>query len=47
VSWALRTIGKRSALRSEAFDMAALLAASSDAAARWVGREALRELKRR
>ncbi len=47
VSWSLRTIGKRVGLHDEALDVAARLAASSDPAARSVGKEALRELKRR
>ncbi|HZA60794.1 MAG TPA: DNA alkylation repair protein [Actinomycetota bacterium] len=47
VNWALRQIGKRSpGLRKEAVAVARRLAASEDAAARWVGRDALRELLR-
>ncbi len=46
VNWALRQIGKRNpALRKKALALAAELAASPDAAPRWVGRGALRELK--
>jgi 3-methyladenine DNA glycosylase AlkD len=47
VSWALRGIGKRNtALRATATRLAKRLAASPDAAARWVGRDALREFSR-
>jgi len=45
VSWALRSVGKRSsALNLAAVDVAERLAKSPDAAARWVGKDALREL---
>lgn len=45
VSWALRRIGGRShALNVAAVEVAKRLAASSDAAARWVGKDALREI---
>ncbi len=45
VSWALRQIGKRSqALHAPALDLAERLSASDDKAARWVGRDAVREL---
>lgn len=45
VSWALRQVGKRNArLRKEALAVARRLAASEDAAARWVGKDAVREL---
>ncbi|MGC4086364.1 MAG: DNA alkylation repair protein [Polyangiaceae bacterium] len=45
VSWALRSIGKRNlALRERALAVAERLVASSHAAARWVGKDALREL---
>jgi 3-methyladenine DNA glycosylase AlkD len=45
VNWALRSIGKRSPmLNEEAIALARRLAASDDAAARWVGKGALREL---
>jgi 3-methyladenine DNA glycosylase AlkD len=48
VSWALRGIGHRGPeLRSLAAAVAERLAASDDAAARWVGRDALREFARR
>lgn len=46
VSWALRAIGRRKALRAMALEVAQRLAASSDAAARWVGKDALRDLKK-
>lgn len=45
VNWALRRIGTRSAtLRAAATETAARLAESKEPAARWVGRDALREL---
>ena len=45
VSWALRSIGRRNiGLNSEAVKVAKRLAASSEPAAQWVGRESLREL---
>lgn len=45
VSWALRQIGKRDALlNAEAVAVATRLAESGERAARWVGRDALREL---
>jgi 3-methyladenine DNA glycosylase AlkD len=45
VNWALRSIGKRNAaLHASAVEVARRLAASSDAAPRWVGKGALREL---
>jgi 3-methyladenine DNA glycosylase AlkD len=45
VNWALRTIGKRSmALHAPALALAEKLAASSDRTARWIGRDAVREL---
>jgi 3-methyladenine DNA glycosylase AlkD len=47
VSWALRRIGARSpALRKSAVALSRKLVASPHAAARWVGRDALRELTR-
>lgn len=48
VSWALRGIGKRrgGSLQAPALALATRLAASDDAAARWVGRDALRDLSR-
>jgi 3-methyladenine DNA glycosylase AlkD len=48
VNWALRSIGKRNAaLRAPAMELARELKASSSAAARWVGGDALRELANR
>ncbi len=45
VSWGLRTIGKRNiALHAGAVGAAERLARSEEAAARWVGKDALREL---
>ena len=45
VNWALRTLGKRNpALHAVAIAVAQRLAASTDAAPRWVGKDALREL---
>src|SRR5262245_40518670 len=47
VSWALRAVGRRSpALNARAVVVARRLAAASDAAPRWVGKDALRELSR-
>ena len=48
VSWALRGIGKRksSALRAAALATAKRLAESDEAAERWVGRDAMRDLAR-
>ena len=46
VSWALRQIGKRNlALNAAAIAQAEMLAASMETSARWVGRDALRELQ--
>ncbi len=46
VSWALRTAGRRSlALHRAALDVATRLAASADAGARWVGKDAIRDLR--
>jgi 3-methyladenine DNA glycosylase AlkD len=45
VSWGLRSVGRRNlALNQAAVQVAGRLAASPDAAARWVGKDALREL---
>lgn len=45
VNWALRTIGKRSiALHAPALKLARKLAASDDKTARWIGKDAVREL---
>jgi len=47
VSWALRGIGRRGGqLHHEALQLARQLAASDDLAARWVGRDALRDLQK-
>jgi 3-methyladenine DNA glycosylase AlkD len=47
VSWALRAIGRRDPeLHREAIAVARRLAASIDATARWVGKDALRELQK-
>jgi 3-methyladenine DNA glycosylase AlkD len=47
VSWALRGIGHRHAgLRAAAMEVAGRLAASGDATARWIGKDALRDLGR-
>jgi 3-methyladenine DNA glycosylase AlkD len=48
VSWALRSIGRRSReLRAAATAVARRLAASPEAAVRWVGKDALRDLARK
>lgn len=48
VSWALRGIGKRSpALRAPSITLARRLSASDVPAARWIGKDALRDLARR
>jgi 3-methyladenine DNA glycosylase AlkD len=45
VNMALRAVGKRNrALNSAAVEVARRLAGSEDATARWVGKDALREL---
>ena len=45
VNWALRQIGKRSqALHEPALSLARTLAESPDKTARWIGRDAVREL---
>jgi 3-methyladenine DNA glycosylase AlkD len=47
VSWALRSLGHRNArLHAAAIDTAKRLVASADATARWIGRDALRDLQR-
>jgi 3-methyladenine DNA glycosylase AlkD len=47
VNWALRRIGTRNAaLRAAAIDAAGRLAASSNPSARWIGKDALRDLTR-
>lgn len=48
ISWALRRVGMRSpAVRKAALELAARLAESENAGARWVGRDALRDLGKR
>jgi 3-methyladenine DNA glycosylase AlkD len=49
VSWALRAIGGRKApeLKAAAIEIARKLAQSSDASARWIGKDALRQLAAR
>ncbi len=48
VNWALRQIGKRNgALREDAMKLAEELRASKSRSARWIGSDALRELRRR
>jgi 3-methyladenine DNA glycosylase AlkD len=47
VSWALRSIGSRSApLHTAALDLARRLAASKSASARWIGKDTLKDLNR-
>jgi 3-methyladenine DNA glycosylase AlkD len=47
VSWALRSVGRRNGtLQSSAIALARRLAESSEPAARWVGKDALRDLSR-
>jgi 3-methyladenine DNA glycosylase AlkD len=47
VSWALRSIGRRTAaLHAAATTLAERLAASADAVERWIGKDALRDLTR-
>lgn len=47
VSWALRAVGRRSpALRKAAVELAGRLANSTDPASRWLGRDAVRDLKK-
>jgi len=48
VNWALRQIGKRNAaLREAAIEVAEALIATESRAARWIGHDALRELRRK
>jgi 3-methyladenine DNA glycosylase AlkD len=44
VSWALRSLGRREDGRRDALALARRLAASDDASARWIGKDALRDL---
>jgi len=46
VSWALRAVGKRPGLKGAALEVARRLAQSEVAAARWVGKDALREFNK-
>jgi len=46
VNWALRAIGRRADWRAQATAVAKRLAASSEASARWIGKDALREFAR-
>jgi len=47
VNWALRSVGKRSArLHAQAIELAELLAARAEPSARWIGKDALRELRK-
>jgi 3-methyladenine DNA glycosylase AlkD len=48
VSWALRGIGKRNAkLKAASAELAQRLAQSENPAARWIGKDALREFAKR
>jgi 3-methyladenine DNA glycosylase AlkD/uncharacterized protein YdhG (YjbR/CyaY superfamily) len=47
VSWALRGIGRRQTLRAAAIYLAERLAAAPEPAARWIGKDALRDLTRK
>ena len=47
VSWALRGIGKRQTVREACIDVAARLAKSPEPAARWIGKDALRDLTKK
>ena len=48
VNWALRQIGKRNAsLREAAIQVAESLIATESRSARWIGHDALRELRRK
>ena len=47
VSWALRGLGRRSGLRKDAIDLAKRLVASPKPSARWIGRDAVRDLERK
>ena len=47
VSWALRSVGRRNAaLHAAALELSRRLAASPDPTARWVGKDALRDITR-
>ena len=47
VSWALRGIGRRPTLKEDAIGLARRLSESSKPAARWIGRDALRDLQKK
>jgi len=47
VSWALRSIGRRQIVKEAALELAERLAASPEPAARWIGKDALRDLTRK
>lgn len=46
MSWALRALGHRRGLHTEAMTMAEVLAASPEPTRRWIGKDALRDLSR-
>lgn len=46
VSWALRGIGRRPTLKREAIELAKQLSKSPEPAARWIGKDALRDLQK-
>ena len=47
VSWALRSIGRRQIVREAAIHLAEKLAASPEPAARWIGKDAVRDLTKK
>jgi 3-methyladenine DNA glycosylase AlkD len=47
VSWALRGIGHRPSMKAEAIELANRLTAAPEPSARWIGRDALRDLTRK
>lgn len=47
VNWALRGVGRRAAVRPAAAALAEKLAASTNRAARWIGRDALADFKKK
>ena len=47
VSWALRGIGRRPTLKEAAIDLAKQLSVSPEPAARWIGKDALRDLQKK
>jgi 3-methyladenine DNA glycosylase AlkD len=46
VSWALRGVGRRPGVKKAAIALATKLAASTNPAARWIGKDALRDLRK-